>query len=154
MRNGDAANVPDWDTAFKQVLGDPLPVYESGFDILKYGQWGAFMANEFRRKHGLDIKIAMPENARARDGEPEDISINPKVNLTGDSNFQVPQSQNIKPGKTNIQKRNLYKVDFPISNSLSARVGVAPSGNIMERIKDPHIDMENDMIYLGLNYHF
>jgi len=54
MRNGDAANVPDWDTAFKQVLGDPLPVYESGFDILKYGQCGAFMANEFRRKHGLD----------------------------------------------------------------------------------------------------
>jgi len=25
-----------WEAAFKQVLGDPLPEYESGFDILKY----------------------------------------------------------------------------------------------------------------------
>jgi len=54
MRNGYAADVPDWDTAFKLVLGDPLPVYESGFDILKYGRGGVFIANEFSRKHGLD----------------------------------------------------------------------------------------------------
>jgi hypothetical protein len=81
-----------------------------------------------------------------------EFSIDPKINLAG--KVQLSQSQKIKPGKTELQKRDLYKVDFPISKSLSARVGVAPNGSIIKRIKEPHIDKKKDMVYMGVNYHF
>jgi hypothetical protein len=86
--------------------------------------------------------------------EYEDIPLSAKASLMGNPNLQVPQSQKVKPGKAELQGRGLYKVDFPISKSLSARVGVAPNGNIVKRVKDPYIDKEKDMVYLRLNYHF
>jgi hypothetical protein len=53
--------------------------------------------------------------------------------------------------KTKVNGRNIYYTDVPVSKSLSARLGIGPNGSIVKRVKDPHIDMENDMVYLGIN---
>jgi hypothetical protein len=100
------------------------------------------------------LPLFMPLSVNSKPDEHTGTPLSLRAGLMGNSKPQAPQSQKVKPGKTNLQRRDLYKVDFPVSKSLSAQVGVAPSGNIMKRIKDPHIDKEKDMVYLGLNYHF
>jgi len=67
-----------WDAAFKQVLGDPLPEYESGFDILKYAP-------------------ALPANYH-----PQEISsYSPALKKTGGYSYAPPatsgESQTAKP---------------------------------------------------------
>jgi len=80
-----------------------------------------------------------------------------KTNIMGTSTAQAPQNTN-KPkfGKTKlpISRRDIYHVDIPISKSLSTRLGVGPNESIIKRIKGPKIDIENDMLYMGINYKF
>jgi len=106
-------------------------------------------------RESMDSAIGLGDNAAARAWY-ETFS-NPLKNSSENIaaiGWREMIGQKIKSGKTKINDRNVYYVEVPVLKSLSTRMGVGPSGNVIKRIKKPYIDKKSDMIHLGINYRF